>query len=360
LLFVRNDKQWISFATSAGSLGCLFVGYIAMNATFEPTIDQKGWLLTSYLLGFLVSTLIFFYVFSKILKTQSETIQLRILDILLGRSSTLEEYYNDRRQEILHDLNSEEIIRQKNQLDLDIQRKEDILEKINSTENKNVAFEIKVNCRYPITKEFIQDIPQFIEKWSKFVSEVSGLTKDFTDKKQKMEKLNRSALDGYFIALCGAINSILFRNSPQAVRSHVRILNKENSVYRKVVSVEGTDTANKRVLTDIPVDKGMIFHAFQEKSSLIMSYNTEFHFGKTKSQWYDYLTIPLYGIEIQIDNQYRPFISLGIAIQSGYHHEDMLIFLHFMKIERFIQDEIKSLNCAEEIYSAYHGDGGKM
>lgn len=245
-------------------------------------------------------------------------------------------------------------------MDLAIQRNEDILQKIESVQNISVDFEIKVNSRYPITKEFIQYIPQFIEKWSAFVCEASGLTKDFATQIQKAGKLNRQELDGYFLALCGAINSKLFSDFPRAVRSHVRILDEEKSIYKKIVSVEGTDTVNKKALTDIPVDKGMIFHAFQAKSSLIMSYNTKFHFGKTKSQWYDYLTIPLYGLEVPIRGQYCPFISFGIAIQSGYHHEAMLIFLHFMKVERFIQDEIKLLNCTEEIYSAYHEGGGEL
>lgn len=112
-------------------------------------------------------------------------------------------------------------------------------------------------------------------------------------------------------------------------------------------------------MTDIPLNEGMIFHAFQENASLIMSYNPTCHYGKLRSQWYDYLTIPLYEIEVNIDEQYHPFISMGIAIQAGYHHEEMLVFLHFMKIERFIQSEVKKLGDPTDIYLAYNRNEGR-
>ena len=359
LLFVRNDKQWISFITSAGSLGCIFAGFILMNSVFDLTSEQKGLVCASYLLGFIGSTVIFFYVFSRVLKTQSEHIKLRILDILLGRSSTLEEYYNDRRQEILRGLSAEEMVRQKSELELSISRNSEILQKINDSEGQTVCFKIMKNSKYPITEDFLRDVPQFIEKWSLFACEVSGLTKDFAEKREKNRGLTRQEFDAYFLALCSAINKILFVNHPAAARSHVRILNNQKGVYQKVVSVEGIRTVTKKPLTDIPVNEGMIFHAFEEKSSLIKSFNPKYHYGTIKSQWYDYLTIPLYDIEANVGDQYFPFISFGIAIQSGYHHEEMLIFLHFMKIEHFIQEQIKMLSNATDIYSAYHGDEGE-
>lgn len=358
LLFVRNDKQWVSFVTSAGSLGVLFAGYVSMNAFFTPLEGQRGWLLTFYLLGFLLSAMVFFYVFARVLKTQSEKITLRALDIILGRSKTLEEYYNDRRQEILGNLNAEELIRQKSELDQSVQRNQEILQEIKALENQCVNFEIKISTKYPVTSRFIHDMPQYVEKWAIFASEASGLTRDFVQRKKENKKLGKQELDAYFLGLCVAINKIFFANNPQAARSHVRILNRKEAVYRKIISVEGTSAVNKP-MTDIPMDQGMIFHAFQEKASLIKSYNLKYHYGKVNSQWYDYLTIPLYGIEASVNGCYFPFISFGVAIQSGYHHEEMLVFLHLMKIEKFIQDQVKLLSDKTNIYETYNRNEGR-
>lgn len=360
LLFIRNDKQWVSFATSAGSLGILFTAFFGMNSALAIDNSAKGGTLVAYLAGFLLSMVLFFCVFSRLLKTQSEKLSLRMLDIFLGRNKTLEEYYEFRKAEISNDLNisgleerARSLEEKNNQVELKIQRDEKIINTIHEAQDNTVHYKIEASSIFPLTQTFADDIPQLFEKCSKFISEIAGLTTDFI-KGAKSESMGKQEIDAYFIALCVAINKTLFINNISGVRSHVRILDCKRGVYAKVVSVEGDDTVSKKPLTDIPENEGMIFHAFQEKTSLIKSYNPEWHYGSTNSQWYDYLTIPLYDVEDSINGTYRPFISMGVSIRSGYNHEEVLVFLHIMKIERLIQREVKNINSVVRLFPIYN------
>ena len=349
ILFVRNDQKWVSFLTSFGSVGTLFPVYFGLRMLIPDSIENQIIVFLFYILGFVITGIFAFIQLAKLLKEQSlsKQVSIRILDIILGYGKMLQEYVSARRKELDKEQGFAE---QANLFGAEIKAQYDHYEKLKSlvdsrlSEN-DICINIKRDGRYPITARFLNDLPEFISKWSGFVGDFRSFTNDFIN---SVETAGRTEIDAYFIALCSKMNQYLFSNNPQKSRSHVRILN--GKLYKKAVSAIGINV-NKKALTDIPDDNGMIYNANKEKSSLIKSYNHSMHYEKPSDHlWIDYITIPLYEIEYED----KPYISVGISIQSGANHEDMLIFLRYIKIEVFIIEQVRKVVENFDIKSIYN------
>lgn len=350
LLFFRMDTGWkkvlVTFSGTGGSFGVYGTLTKFCGITGH---DLKIGLLAIILIFFIAGALGAFFILCRLLKNQDGHNVIRILDVIVGYTGFIKEYYEIRKKEIDSKLNFDELIKKNAELE-DKEKKlnekelklSDIQDKIDNQSKELLCLDIPINNRIPITKEFIQLLPEYIDGLAKFTNDIINYTNEFCSHypEDPDEEDSKKRLKSYFLALCTFVITDLFNDgSNSRIRAHVRTL-KGSDVYVSLVATYGVSIYN-RELTPIPKKLGMIPKAFEVKRSLIKSINPDYDFETSNSTvWEDYMTLTFYNICIDSD----PFISMGISVKSKEKYKNLMYFLSFYKIENLIQDNIDKVN----------------
>ena len=92
-------------------------------------------------------------------------------------------------------------------------------------------------------------------------------------------------------------------------------------------------------------NNGIIKAAIDSKRSLVKSANLSLHQeGKHDYQWKDYITMVFNNI---VDDSNKPFLSMTISIHEDELYSDLLYYLSYIQIERYIGTNI------EKVYNEY-------
>ncbi len=146
----------------------------------------------------------------------------------------------------------------------------------------------------------------------------------------------------YIFELCLNIHKNVFgkklESGEKSVRVHARVFDPKDKKFKKLVAICGSG-AYADDMTDISWNDSMIYHAFNKKTSLVKSINTECHQnGNNDLVWVDYITIPT--LENDKDEELKeivPYISLGISI-SDKKFTNTLYLLNYLSIEKWIEE----------------------
>lgn len=350
LLFFRMDQGWkkvLTFLLGTTSSGGLF---IALNNLCDvESGNLKNFLLAIMLISVVVSAFGTFVKLCSLLKNQDGANVIRVLDIILGQKDFIEKYYETRRREIDAKLNLDEI-NQKNQ---QLESKETGLrayeEELNQRQ-KNIENQIKqgvfINLperqRIPITNRLLNDFPEYVEFYAKYISHIRIHTQDFVERLEKSDNNEEKhlLLDAFFLGICTFTIVDLFQeNGTNKIRVHFRKLDDQEE-YVKLVATTGI-TASEKDLTPIPIAKAnMINQSYRNRASMIKSLNIQYHFETANEQvWNEYLT---YTFGDLFYNSH-PFLSFGISVKNKARFESMFYFLNFCKIEYILQESIDKI-----------------
>ena len=267
------------------------------------------------------------------------------------------------KKEIDVDLNISEIRREFSDLEKEKkkvqylkEKNNGVLEKIKEAKDDPRLYMVKLPIEndYFVSKGSVTSLPEYTRNYANFCVRIEEITdkliaeynqSNVKRKKKDTERLGaETAWMTYFIALCNAVNQVLFDTHTSSVRTHLRVLVNEN--YVKVLSIDGSnDGAISQTLTTMPKDKGMIRAARENQSSVVMSLNPERHHkAKHDSRYQDYMTFIIEGFE---ENGY-PLLTMGISVTSRERYSDFLCFLNYIRVEETINNSIQKLN---ECYS---------
>ena len=336
LLFFRLDKGWKQILLGAGSVisaggaGRAFISYLK--------VENENIALVSLvlLIGLIVSVYFSFRKICTLLKNQSGKNVIRILDIILGYEGFIKDYYENRKNDINKSIDLEEVERRK----VELEKKEQYLEKLKSgiEEQKANAITINLpeNSEMPITNHFVRQIPLFVNRLCRFTVNLENLTKEFISQFNGNKAHDADCLKGYFTGIGMFIANDLFGTSSEDVRTHFRIL-KDNQFVQYTVVLG--DKLSSEKISDIPKGKSMITKSYELRKSLVASLNPQ-SFYDTKTQWEDFMTITYYNLS----NEGEPFLSMGISVKYKEQYSEMLYFMNFYKIENYLQSYISKID----------------
>ena len=295
-----------------------------------------------------VSLLLFFllsiFALNYFLKTRKSLIKIDIFDLLLGQENLIKQYWESRRLEIEKDLRNQQIENKQesiNQKEKEVKILTERLEKIkiefeDASKKYPLKIELPINNPIPIDESFIGLIPSFTKRLVRFCHYTEEVLRDFKNEYDNGERSDLDVAKGFIVSLCYAVCHALC--GADDVRAHFRIL-KDGSYHTLTANAGGN--LQKKPLTPMPSDKGMIYMAGTIKRSLIKKLNEEYHSpGAHDTQWENYITLVF-------DNYFdgsKPQISMGISVQSDHRHKELLKFLNYIQIEQIIQRKLDRLS----------------
>lgn len=192
------------------------------------------------------------------------------------------------------------------------------------------------NGTVPLTKEFVEKMPFYVDHFSQFKSDLNNLTLEFLKKFDENSVDRKDTLKDFFVGVGLYIANDLFGAVNNDVRTHFRVL--QDGMYRQWVVILGNKASDDKI-SDIPIGKSMIDKSFESKKSLVASLNPEIKY-ETKTKWEDYMTIAYQNI--QIDG--KAYLSMGISIKYAAQYQDVLYFLNYCEIEDCLQINIDKIN----------------
>lgn len=336
LLFFRFDKQWkrvvlglVDFSSSSG-IGIWAVSY------FKISRQNSALLFLVLYIGMIISVIIAFYFLTKLVNKDDSKIPIRKLDIILGYDKFLEQYYDNR----IENVKSFEIERQKAQLEKKKEFLDDLELKIKDQMKNAISINLPKNTDVPITNHFMGMLPVYIDYVYAFRSNVNDLTNQIIEAlTDNDKKKNAEILKGYFAGIGMYVANDLFgiSGNKKEVRTHFRIY--KNGKHIQYTVVEGSNMSSVKI-HDIPGDKNsLIKKSFELKRSVIASLNSD-EIYDVNTTWQDFMTITYYNIIIN-DN---PFLSMGISIKNKEQFFDLLTFLNYYRIEDCLQVYIERVN----------------
>ena len=290
-----------------------------------------------YALAVLITIFLVICLTGYLIKTQTSTIRIRILDIILGYNKYLEDYYSSRKQEVERDLNIAELIKMKNSQELERRMLDEMKRSLDAQLQNSVYMRLPIDFKLPLNNGFVDCISDYVIAFSEFYYSLKSNTKNFLENYNKdTNKIN--FLLGYLSSICMDVNTKLFNTNSQSIRTHIRV--KNNNVYTKLIAFIGCNSFNDD-LTDIPIDNGMIEYAHSNRCSLIKSINIEHHYkGENDTHWKNYISFAISGI--YIDNY--PLLSMGISIANESLYNNLLYFINACQIERVISESIAQID----------------
>lgn len=343
MAIIRFEKNWQQLLCSAsGILGWLPI-LLSINSYFKNMNATPKPLHTSiFLLSYFIALVGIFIGVCYLIKKQSEKVKIRVLDIVLGYHKVLEIYYEQRKKEVDNDLDYDELERKKNELE---KREKNVLEsEKNINENmKNILEQGKdklyltlpIGKQKYISSEFVNQLDCNVQAIVNFITKVDSITSVFSKKKCK-NKDQKFLVCGYLVAICEAVNNVLFDSYHEKVRTHIRIADTEN--YITYLVMEGGDKIEQE-LTPIPKkDDSMIKAAIEENRSLIKSVNPEHHYrGKNDAKWVNYITF----VPLMNDDK---VLSIGISIADENMYNNFLYLLNYCHVEKYIRTYFETFN----------------
>lgn len=351
LLFFRMDEGWKkagTFIFGLGSSGGVFVSLNVLCSVSDK--DTKNYLMAVMLISVVVAAAFTFNILCGLLKNQNGANIIRVLDIILGQKDFMENYYITRKKEIDAKLNLEEIEKKNHQLENkergllgfeeELKRREKELE---NQIQRGIFIDLPEKQKIPVTSHFLVEFPEYVEAYSRYISDMRMHTKEFAN---KLKEGNISIgekkilLEAYFLGICTyTITDIFEGNGSNKIRAHFRILDKQNE-YIKLVATTGV-RASAKELTPIPVKKAnMISQSYKNRASMIKSLNIGYHFETNNEKvWNEYLT---YTFDSLLYKD-LPFLSFGVSVKNKEKFENLLYFLNFCKIEYILQESIEKI-----------------
>jgi hypothetical protein len=344
IFFFRIDSSWIKIVTIGSSGGGYIFSVNILNKYFNINNDNIIILVFAmFLIGFILGIFVTFYLLSKLLKKQDGRNIVRSIDIFLGHNSFVKDYYNIRQREIDSLLNYNDLKELKEELDHQqelVEKREgalkDLEENFREQIREGVSMTLPIGKYIPITNQFINLFPDYIESYSRFVSNINGYTNDYINNIKPKEFEATILIKSYFLAICTfAISDLFGSNGSTKIRSHFRFLNDDND-YISLVATYGTSVC-ERALTPIPMNKGLISKSSQIQRSIIRSLNHDFDFTTQNHGVYeDYITLTFGNIR----KNNAPFLTMGIAVKNKERYKNLMYFLNFCKFENIIQESI--------------------
>lgn len=367
-LFIRFTKS--SIATYSGLfLGISFVGgswYFLYDMFAFTTMKSESFVV--YIGTFLVCLPLFLFLFCKFfINKTKDKYPLRMLDFFLGNVKALENYVNNRQEDIDRDFKINELEEMKNENEKKsselekMERKQNCqeknLQKLKRTLEKSISetthIELPVDHKHPVTSEFVNKMEAYINCVLKFDHLIADATNQFTEdiENESSDDLLRY-LKSYLLCLCLYTSKILFGNN-DGVKTHVRYF--KDGYYETIACCVG-EFPSDASLTRIPAKEGMIWKSNRTKQSLIKSCNSDDHFEASNDHiWKDYITIPVTDLKKDQD----PILSIGISVKYPDLHLDMLKFLNFIKIENIFSKNLCQFNKKFDIINIIVGGGVK-
>lgn len=346
LLFIQMDKRWKTCVFSAVSLPSFLGVLYQLNSYMHISNDNEWFYLTSalYVIFLLITISIVMCITGYLIKKQAGIVRIRFLDILLGYTKSLEQYYTSRKDEVDKDLNYEtlkQLKQEQEELKISNREKERI---INDQLNDAIVMSLPLNSRVPIDNRFLSCIPGYTKNLLHFYHSIVSNTKMFCDNYKKDDIGDIEFFLAYLSSICIDINTKLFNDSASHIRTHFRVKNNDN--YIKFIAFQGSNKFCND-LTKIPIDLGLIKPSFENRCSLIKSENrTLHHRGNNDGLWKNYISFAIY----DICKDGYPLLSIGISISDEALYNDMLYFINFCQIERIISECISQINEVCNIY----------
>lgn len=362
LLFIQMDQRWKTSVLSAIGVPSFLGILYAINEYMDISNNKGLFYYTSVIyIGFLLLTIfVVMCITGYLIKSQAGIVKIRFLDILLGYNKCLEEYYNSRKKEVDKELKYDELMGIKSETEklvANYQEKENIL---NEQLNNSIYMSLPLNSRMPINNRFLSCIPGYTNNLLQFYHSLESNTEMFCKEYKKGKTDGLEFLYAYLSSICIDINTKLFNDSTNHIRTHFRV--KKDKSYVKFIAFKGSSQFYND-LTEIPIDSGMIKTSFENRCSLIKSQNISLHHRATNDGiWRNYISFAIY----DICKDGYPLLTIGISVSDEALYNDMLYFINFCQVERIISncisriDEVCNIHeIVEEYFRELENDNGK-
>lgn len=170
LLFVTFDKAFKRILSSLLSFGGTTSFGVMAGNYFDIKEQKMKFVCSSSLYAcFIISFIISMYIMCLIIKDKYDDDVLRIRDIVLGKKSYIDKYYEMRCNQIDEKLDMKKLEKRESEIskrEASIRSKEiyieQELEKINKLGNKKLRLQLPENSNIIITDQFVKTIPSYI------------------------------------------------------------------------------------------------------------------------------------------------------------------------------------------------------
>ena len=356
LLYVKIERKWSIFIDflligSGGNIGAIFI--------LDKLFDLKDTTLRMCSIASLIATFVLatigFLALLAYVVNDNENLLPR--DIILGKSSWIDKYYDKRAKEIDEHFNVKELEEReakitKNEAELAAQEKflKQEFQKLDELSSKKPRLKMPEKRTIVLKPEFLESMPSYMNDMVKCINNINAATKSLLSKDS--ERIDITILRSSFLSIATTICGDIFGQTTKQVRIHFRVYDIVKDGYAKFVAVSGSKIITQD-MTFIPyaVDN-MINRSYKCKRALIKSIN-EAHDYKSRNHmiWTDYMTYTFYGLEIGN----KPFLSFGISIKDATRYRDILRFLNYFRLESFLQDNIEQVNEHVNISNILYG-----
>lgn len=347
LFYINVDGKWKIYVESLIGIGGNSGGIFVLDKLFSvEDITIRMYSISSCIGAFLLFTFILLFATSIIIKDKDDKDILRLRDILLGKSSWINTYYEKRTREIdekldipLLEAREKEISKKEEYIELELKHISEEKEKINQDGNKKLKLQLPENASIFLNKEYIDMMPSYIGDFSKCIGDLNGCTKMYLDK--PIDEFNLNTLKAYLGLLATHISNDMFGGKSTDVRVHFRYYNKEKDGYEKLIAIVGSGVVTKN-MTFIPYnDDSMIKKSYECKRALIKSINSSHDYkGDNHTTWQDYMTYTFYNLKVDG----KPYLSFGISVKNEARYKKLFHFLNYFKLENYLQENIEKLD----------------
>lgn len=352
LLLFRFDGAWLKALSLSGGSSILIAEFLAFAELLNISDENRSVAFVSLLGGWLVSFVISSGIMLLSLKQQNTKYKIGALDILLGDKTVIANFYQSKKDEVskqieeYYDLNKlKELKETLNNQELKIKEEIDRLNKIKDEADKILdkkhTLKIPANFDYPVSSDFFEVLPRYVNSISLFNHHLSSFTEFFITeiKDSKNKRTEVEILKTYLTSVSYYIGQYLFEW--RDVRVHFRILNTQAGAYEKYIATCGSGKTYNNDITSIPINEGLINLAAKTKRSVVRSANQDVALDTENAHiWKDYITM----VFEKIQRDGKPILSLGVSVKHQIDHKDMLYFLSYIQIEQMIQEHLETLD----------------
>jgi len=340
LLFIINDKGWIRNLLNTGLMIIMFNNAMIFKKHF-PNFFDGDLLFLLFVIFFFLSTTMLTFVFIKLLykhhNKSNPSSKVGFAQFLSAPNKILNGSFfpND---------NSENLKEYKTSIE---KQKEELANNIKN----NQINSIKIPIDHNLTNiQYYEKFKSFIDITSKYLcyidKEAETFLKQNGESNNNNDDDNEDTFKNYLYILSLATGQFLFDCQKYDIRIHFRILHKDSNTFEKFVMFGRNQLISKDSLTIMSANSGILNAAIESKSSLVKSANLNLHKkGENDHQWKDYITMVFSNIK---DENHNSFLSMTISIHDKELYSDLLYFLSYMEIERYIERNLI------KIYSKYN------
>lgn len=360
LYYINGNGKWKLFLETLIGAGGNVSGIFILDNLFK--IDDsiiRMYSIAGCIIAFLLSTFLLLLIFSFVIKDSKDKDIIRLRDIMLGQKNWINQYYEQRAEEIRNKLNIPALEAREVEIskkEASLKEKEDYLQdelkKFSETSKQRLCISLPENARIALNKEYIDAMPSYIANAIMCIKDIDSCTKLITDKPK--EKIDLKQIKSYFMSLATYISTDLFGGNSPDVRIHFRNYDPVQKGYIKLVAVTG-NKPEKKELTVIPyADNSMIKKSYECRRALIKSINSDHDYqSKNHSLWQDYMTYTFYDILFEE----IPLFSFGISVKNATRYKKSLHLLNYFRIEDFLQNTLEQVNEYVSLTDYFGGSG---